>query len=128
MTLDYGLRWDYGTYQKEQFGRYGDFSPTTPNPSASGRPGALIYEANCNCNFAHNYPYAIGPRLGAAYQIDSKTVIRGGVGVVYGSLDASAATGYASNCRQRRDARVRADCRTAPERDPVQRPSRMADP
>src|SRR5580658_945117 len=97
LTLDYGLRWDYGTYQREQFGRYGDFSATAANPSASGRPGALIYEANCNCSFAHNYPYAIGPRLGAAYQLDRSTVIRGGVGVVYGSLDASAATGYASN-------------------------------
>jgi hypothetical protein len=97
LTLDYGVRWDYGTYQREQFGRYGDFSPTLPNPSASGRPGALIYEANCNCNFAHNYPYALGPRLGAAYQIDSKTVLRGGIGLVYGSLDASSATGYSSN-------------------------------
>jgi Carboxypeptidase regulatory-like domain/TonB dependent receptor len=97
LTLDYGLRWDYGTYQKEQFGRYGDFSATTPNPSASGRPGAIIYEANCNCSFAHNYPYAIGPRLGVAYQLNDKTVIRGGAGIVYGSLDSSAATGYASN-------------------------------
>ena len=97
LTLDYGVRWDYGTYQKEQFGRYGDFSATTPNPSAGGRDGAIIYEANCHCNFAHNYPYAIGPRLGAAYQLDSKTVIRGGVGVVYGNLDSSSATGYASN-------------------------------
>jgi len=97
LTLDYGLRWDYGTYQREQFGRYGDFSRTTPNPSASGRPGAIIYEANCNCSFAKNYPYAIGPRLGAAYQLDEKTVFRGGVGIVYGSLDSSAATGYSSN-------------------------------
>jgi hypothetical protein len=97
LTLDYGLRWDYGTYQKEQFGRYGDFSATTPNPSASGRPGALIYEANCKCNFAQNYPFAIGPRLGAAYQWNDKTVIRGGAGIVYGSLDSSSATGYASN-------------------------------
>lgn len=97
LTLDYGLRWDYGTYQREQFGRYGDFSPTVPNPSADGRLGALIYEANCNCSFAHNYPYAIGPRLGVAYQLDRNTVLRGGVGVVYGSLDDSAATGYASN-------------------------------
>ncbi len=97
LTLDYGLRWDYGTYQKEQFGRYGDFSATVPNPSAAGRDGAIIYEANCNCSFAHNYPYAIGPRLGVAYQLDRNTVIRGGVGVVYGSLDASAATGYSSN-------------------------------
>ncbi len=97
LTLDYGLRWDYGTYQKEQFGRYGDFSATTPNPSAAGRDGAIIYEANCNCNFAHNYPYAIGPRLGGAYQVDRNTVLRGGIGIVYGNLDSSAATGYASN-------------------------------
>jgi len=97
LTLDYGLRWDYGTYQREQFGRYGDFSATTPNPSASGRSGAIIYEANCNCSFANNYPFAIGPRLGAAYQLNDKTVIRGGAGIVYGSLDSSAATGYASN-------------------------------
>ncbi len=97
LTLDYGLRWDYGTYQKEQFGRYGDFSATAPNPSADGRLGAIIYEANCNCSFAHNYPYAFGPRLGAAYQLDKNTVVRGGVGMIYGSLDDSFATGYSSN-------------------------------
>ncbi len=85
MTMDYGVRWDYGTYQREQHGRYASFSPTVPNPSASGRLGGQIFEATCNCNFAHNYPYAIGPRIGVAYQINSKTVIRGGVGLVYGA-------------------------------------------
>src|SRR4029077_4422409 len=94
LTLDYGLRWDYGTYQREQFGRYGDFSRNVPNPSASGRLGAVIYEANCKCNFANNYPYAVGPRLGAPYQVNRNTVIRGGIGVVYGSLDSSAALGF----------------------------------
>ena len=71
-----------------------------PNPSAAGRPGALQFEATCKCNFANNYPYAIGPRLGLAYQIDSKTVLRAGFGVVYnatllpaGSSANSAATG-----------------------------------
>ena len=83
LTLDYGLRWDYSTYNQEDFGRLGDLSLTTANPSAGGLPGGLVYEANCNCNFAHNYPYAFGPRLGAAYQVDSKTVVRGGVGIVY---------------------------------------------
>jgi hypothetical protein len=97
LTLDYGVRWDYGTYQREQFGRYGDLSASVANPSAAGRAGALIYEANCNCQFANNYPYAIGPRLGFAYQIDTNTVVRGGAGIVYGSLDGSAALGYSSN-------------------------------
>jgi hypothetical protein len=83
--MDYGLRWDYGTYQREQYGRYNTFSPTVANPSAGGHPGGQIFEATCNCQFAKNYPYAIGPRLGAAYQINSKTVMNGDIGVVYGT-------------------------------------------
>jgi hypothetical protein len=83
LTLDYGLRWDYGTYSAEEHGRYGNFSFTTPDPSAGGHPGAVIYEAQCHCTFARNYPYQIGPRLGFAYQAISKTVLRGGFGIVY---------------------------------------------
>jgi hypothetical protein len=45
--------------------------------------GGLQYEAACKCKFADNYPFAIGPRLGVAYQYNPKTVIRAGVGVVY---------------------------------------------
>jgi hypothetical protein len=89
-TLDYGLRWDYGTYAREHYGRYGNFNPTVANPSAGGHPGGRIYEALCDCTFAANYPYAIGPRIGIAYQLNSKTVLRGGFGVVY------SATGTAS--------------------------------
>lgn len=90
LTLDYGLRWDYGTYAREQYGRYSNFSFTTPNPSAGGHPGAQIFEAICKCTFASNYPYGIGPRVGLSYQINTKTVLRGGYGIVY------AATGTVS--------------------------------
>src|SRR5262249_13613028 len=34
---------------------------------------------------AHNYPWGFAPRLGVAYQINSKTVFRGGFGIVYAS-------------------------------------------
>jgi hypothetical protein len=96
-TLDYGLRYDYGTYPKEQYGRIPDFSPTTPNPSAGGLPGAVVFEGygpgRCNCELAKNYPWAFGPRLGAAYQINSKTVFRAGWGIVYnGTPDNNGAT------------------------------------
>ena len=84
LTFDYGVRWDLGTYAHEQFGRSSNFSTTVPNPSAGGHPGGQIYESTCNCNFASTYPYAIGPRVGFAYSLDRKTVIRGGVGLVYG--------------------------------------------
>lgn len=83
LTLDYGVRWDYGTYYKEQYGRGMGFSPTLANPNAGGYPGAWIFEATCKCNFASNYPYAIGPRIGMAYQITPKTVFRAGWGIVY---------------------------------------------
>ncbi len=83
ITLDYGLRWDLGTYAHEQFGRNGSIGLAIPNPSASGRLGATQFEATCKCNFASNYNKAFGPRLGLAYQINSKTVLRMGFGVVY---------------------------------------------
>jgi hypothetical protein len=88
LTLDYGLRYDYSTYLQEEHGRAPDFSATTPNPSAGGILGAAIYDGDgpgrCGCNIAHNYPFAFGPRLGIAYQINSKTVFRAGFGIVYG--------------------------------------------
>jgi len=96
LSVDYGLRWDYGTYPKEQYGRTPDFSATTPNPVAAGHLGATIFEATCNCSFAKNYPLAFGPRFGMAYQIDDKTVFRGGVGVVYSSPLAQLGVGGAA--------------------------------
>jgi hypothetical protein len=97
LTLDYGLRWDYSTYLKEQYGKLAQFAPLLPNAAAGGHLGAVQFEGDgpgtCNCSFANNYPYAIGPRLGVAYQITPKTVLRGGWGIVYsGTGDANGAT------------------------------------
>jgi len=43
-------------------------------------PGGIIYENQCNCTLATTYVYAVAPRIGVAYQIDKKTVFRGGIG------------------------------------------------
>ncbi|MBV8844265.1 MAG: TonB-dependent receptor [Bryobacterales bacterium] len=94
-TLDYGLRYDYATYPKEQYGRLPTLNPALANPTAGGHPGAVTYEATCNCSLAHNYPWAFGPRLGAAYQITPKTVFRAGFGVAYDGT-ATGSTGTAS--------------------------------
>jgi len=84
LTLDYGLRWDYATAAQEEFGRSANLGTTIADPAAGGRLGAPIFQATCNCTFVKNYPYALGPRVGVAYQVTPKTVIRGGWGVVYG--------------------------------------------
>src|SRR6266849_4469470 len=72
------------------------FGFNTANPSAPGRLGALIFEGDlpgrCKCQFASNYPYAVGPRLGGAYQINSKTVVRAGFGIVYSKTGNNAFT------------------------------------
>jgi hypothetical protein len=101
LTLDYGLRYDYVTELKEQYGRMSNAAFHLPNPAASGRPGTQIYEGygggRCDCRFQTNYPFAIGPRLGMAYQIDSKTVFRAGAGLAYGSAPNDAFLSYSVN-------------------------------
>jgi len=89
LTLDYGLRWDLETAPLVN-GRMTQFAPTIPNPSAGGLLGAIMYNGSgagtCNCSFVNIYPFAVGPRLGVAYQITPKTVFRGGWGITYGQL------------------------------------------
>jgi hypothetical protein len=82
LTLDYGLRYDFQTYLREQYGRWGSFDPTIPNPSADGLPGGMKFEANGPA-FAKNYKFAFGPRIGLAYQFMPKTVLRIGAGISY---------------------------------------------
>ncbi len=95
LTLTYGLRYDYDTYNKEQYGRLPTLDPTLANPTVGGHPGAAIYESTCNCSFGKNYPYAYGPRIGVAYQFLPRTVFRAGIGIAYDGTD-TGATGTAS--------------------------------
>jgi hypothetical protein len=57
--------------------------------------GGTTYQGSggggCNCTFTTSYPLAVGPRFGVAYQLDSRTVLRGGWGFIYGT---TATTGY----------------------------------
>jgi hypothetical protein len=90
LTLDYGLRWDLQSWGHEIHYRWTEFGPNVPNPVDGNIPGAISYQGNgpgrCNCSFTNTYPYSIGPRLGVAYQINSKTVFRGGAGVTYAPI------------------------------------------
>jgi len=95
LTLDYGLRYDYDTYPREQYGRMPSASLAVPIPTVGGHPGGIVYESTCNCKFGKNYPFALGPRIGVAYQITPKTVFRGGIAVAYDGT-ATGTTGTAS--------------------------------
>ncbi len=87
LTLDYGLRYDFQSYLHEQYGRLLDANLYGEN-TVLNEEGTVIFEGSgpghCNCAFSHNYPWGFGPRLGIAYQINSKTVFRGGAGINFG--------------------------------------------
>ena len=101
LTLDYGLRWDYASLLTEQYGRMQNADFTDVNP-ALGLPGSIQYGATCKCNFNQNYPFSIGPRLGVAYQLTPKTVIRIGAGISYSSSPNNAFLSYSVPNFQRR--------------------------
>jgi hypothetical protein len=83
LTFDYGIRYDYATLWREQYGRMQNAAFTLPNTLIGGRIGTVIYQATCNCEYSHPYPLAFGPHLGVAYQIDDKTVFRAGGAISY---------------------------------------------
>ena len=97
LTLDYGLRYDFESYLKEQYGRMPNTVFNVLNPETHTL-GATLFEGygggRCNCAFSHSYPFGFGPRIGVAYQINPKTVLRGGVGVQYGQAPNNAFLSY----------------------------------
>jgi hypothetical protein len=97
LTIDYGVRWDYQQYPYEFKQRRSMFSPDVANPSAGGLKGGMIYEGTgpgaCECEFVETYPYAFGPRVGASYQLNPKTVIRGGWGITFAQTNGGESNG-----------------------------------
>ena len=83
LTLSYGLRWDYDPEFFEVARRQTSFEPDLTNPGAGGRLGALAYANSYGRNFQDGWKRGFAPRLGLAYQMNSKTVLRSSAGLYY---------------------------------------------
>ncbi len=87
LTVNIGLRWDIQVPFTENNNLIVFLNPTAPNPHADNLPGAATQFGNCtgcagytraNTHFTH-----FGPRLGAAYQLNNKTVLQGGFSIAF---------------------------------------------
>ena len=94
LTLNLGIRWDYQTGVSERHDRNAWFNFTDPNPISTAIgfnvPGFLVYEGGGNGNRRRLYQSQatnFAPRLGMAYQMTPKLVMRAGFGLFY-SLNA----------------------------------------
>jgi len=91
LTLNLGARWETQLPPVEAKDRFTDFSPTTPNAGAGGRLGALLFAGTGQGragtrSLADSYWKAFGPHIGFAYNMNSRTVIRGNYARSYGAV------------------------------------------
>jgi hypothetical protein len=88
LTLNLGLRYDIMKPYTEVFDRWSFMNPELPNPAVGGYRGALQFAGDgqnaCNCKTPiETYYGGIGPRLGVAYSVNERTVLRAAYGINY---------------------------------------------
>jgi hypothetical protein len=88
LTLNLGLRWDMDTPRRELFdNRMNSFDPAAINP-VSKTPGIVTFAGrNGVSEYAHDFdPNNFAPRLGFAWRVADKWVLRGGAALLYMGL------------------------------------------
>ncbi|MCI0624829.1 MAG: TonB-dependent receptor, partial [Acidobacteria bacterium] len=90
LTLNVGLRYDLSFPREERELRNSNFNPSIPNPGAGGILGAIEFAGfgpgrSGKKRFGDLRKNAWGPRLGLAYQLTPRTVLRAGGAIYYPS-------------------------------------------
>ena len=94
LTVNVGLRYDLTLPQTERWNRLSWIDPNAPNPlQVAGYPnlvGGLKFANSNNRTSMNTYYRSLQPRIGMAYRLDDKTVIRTGYGIYYEISNAAA--------------------------------------
>ncbi len=90
LSLDYGIRWDRNTPSVEKYDHLAFFDPVGTNPGAGNLAGRLAFAGTKYgaASFGARHPEktwnsGFAPRLGIAYTLTPKNVVRAGYGIFY---------------------------------------------
>lgn len=78
LTVNAGIRWGIIPPFYERTGRMSYIDLNAPNPAAGNLPGLLVFKNRPS----DTYWKQIGPRLGVAYQVNNKMVVRTGYAIL----------------------------------------------
>jgi len=92
LTFSPGVHWEVDPPPYEANDHFSYFDPTLANPGAGNRPGALAFAGSGAGHSGRRIPEdvwrkGIAPRIGVAYAVNEKTVVRSGYGLFYDSAN-----------------------------------------
>jgi hypothetical protein len=83
LTVNLGLRYEYGTPLYEANNQLSNFNLTAFNPTTYNTTTPIALASSSDRYTVNPNKEDFGPRFGAAFTLDSKTVLRGGFGISY---------------------------------------------
>jgi hypothetical protein len=90
LSITYGIRWDLYTPAAEKWNHLSFIDPKMQNPGANNLLGALAYAGTGwgSASFGRRTPeftfyHGFAPRIGIAYSVTPKTVVRTGYGIFF---------------------------------------------
>jgi hypothetical protein len=89
LTLNLGLRWDLFTPDVHKYYEKSWVNTTLPNPGSPGVLGALEFASPSDPSGVNTYYRNFSPRIGLAYSLNDKTVIRAAYGIFYAQGNAN---------------------------------------
>ncbi len=84
LTLNLGLRYDLYMPTVSASNQMSWMNPAVENPDAGDLKGAYQFSTSAKRSPLSAYTRAFAPRIGLAYQINNKTVIRANYSIIYG--------------------------------------------